>query len=101
MARFILAALFNTDLFSSDDAVALFKLIDSNKAEKIEVDFKNINFMSSSFAKRYLKLKNLSLKQIREVNESSEVKKMFETLSTIPLIPRHTDINQVKMVSPA
>jgi len=59
------------------NANLLFDSIDKSKEQEIVIDFKNIQFMSRSFAQQYLMRKKQSTKKIVAKNVPEVVAKMF------------------------
>lgn len=71
----------STDLALRNSADRFFDLIDSIKQDTLIIDFKNVQFISSSFAHQYYLRKKSSKKTINEINMSSDIKKMFKIVS--------------------
>lgn len=59
-------------------ATQFFKNFESKNDNKIEIDFKDVEFISRSFAHEYLKQKQISSKKIQEINIPPNVKQMIE-----------------------
>ena len=78
MARIKLYSEMSSNLITRNSLKAVFSKINKIKEKKIIVDFENIEFVSRSCADEYLKQKAKSDKKIAEVNQSSDIKKMFE-----------------------
>lgn len=62
------------------NANLLFDSIDKGKEQEVVLDFKNITFMSRSFAQQYLSRKKASPKKIVENNIPEVVAKMFNVV---------------------
>lgn len=76
-----LVDLFTTNLGMNSSAESLFENINSSEMNNIELDFKNIKFMSMSFTQEYLYQKSKTDKNIYEINVSDEISKMFNLVS--------------------
>jgi hypothetical protein len=61
-----------------DSAVDFFKEIESISADEIEIDFTGVTFISRSFAHEYIMQKKRSNKEIKEINMSESIEKMFK-----------------------
>ena len=55
----------------------LFRNINKLPQKRIVIDFKDVVFMSRSFAHEYYIMKNLSKKQVNEKNMSKDLEKML------------------------
>ena len=60
------------------NADMLFDSIDKSKEKKIILDFRDIQFMSRSFAQQYLLRKKKSNKEVEERNIEENITTMFE-----------------------
>ena len=58
----------------------LFKIINGNDDNNIQIDFANVIGITHSFASQYKKNKSLCNKIVKEVNENENVLKMFQIL---------------------
>ncbi len=61
-----------------DQADDLFKYINNLTCNNIIIDFSNIDLINHSFASQYTINKKNSNKNIKEINENEDVRKMFE-----------------------
>ena len=61
-----------------NNADILFDSIEKSKEKKVVLDFKDIQFMSRSFAQQYLLRKKRCDKEIKEINIKEDVANMFE-----------------------
>ncbi len=77
MKKIFLKKAISSHLFLRQTAVNFFKEINKRKDHEITIDFKNIEFMSRSFAHEYLQQKTKSKKEIKEMNISTDIKKML------------------------
>jgi len=59
-------------------ATDFFKKLKSKKNKKVEIDFKDVEFISRSFAHEYLKQKQNIHKEIHELNMPKNVKEMLD-----------------------
>ncbi len=88
MARIKLYSEMSSNLITRNSLKAVFSKINKLKDEKIIIDFERIEFVSRSCADEYLKQKAKSDKKIVEMNQSSDIKKMFDFV-------RKADIPQI------
>lgn len=59
-------------------ATDFFKKLESKNDSEVEIDFKDVEFISRSFAHEYLKQKQRISKKVYEVNLPRNVKKMLD-----------------------
>lgn len=59
-------------------ATKFFEKFESQKTKEIEIDFKDVTFISRSFAHEYLKQKQIISTEIYEINMPENVKHMLE-----------------------
>jgi len=64
---------FGTHLESSDIAVELIEILDKLPADEFIIDFKEVMFVTMSYAQAYYNAKNESSKKISEINISDEI----------------------------
>jgi len=60
------------------EADSLFRKIEKSTRKNVEVDFRNVKFVSRSFAHQYLLRKESSKKNVSEINMSSQTRKIFK-----------------------
>lgn len=64
-----------------DAACTFFKsTLENSESDNFRIDFRNIQFMSRSFAHEYLNRKEVTKKNIKEVNMPKNVKRMFQVV---------------------
>jgi hypothetical protein len=61
-------------------ATKFFDKLESEQNEEVEIDFKDVEFISRSFAHEYLKKKQIISKKIHEVNLPQNVEEMLEVV---------------------
>lgn len=67
-----------TTMLSTDNAaIELFRQINEMAEDDIEVDFKEVEFMSISFALEYVYQKEISKKKITEINLLEDDKRLL------------------------
>ena len=81
MKEIILAKEIGSNLITRHSLDRLFSKLKKYKSKELIIDFDNIKFVSRSGADEYIKLKNIIRKNIKEINQSDDVKKMFEIVS--------------------
>lgn len=80
--KIYLADLFTSNLGIRLNAENLFKQLENKDYEKIVMDFKNVKFMSRSFAQEYVSRKKLLNIPVTEENISDNVQEMFNLVKT-------------------
>jgi hypothetical protein len=78
MSRLILNEKLNNYIVTRTSIINLFKEINQLHNIKIEIDFKEVKFISRSCVDEYLKQKENSSKEINELNLSKDIKEMFD-----------------------
>lgn len=63
-----------------DSASEFFNLLNTMPADNIEIDFKDVKFMSRSFAHEYLQRKKELDKRVIELNKPDDVDSMFKVV---------------------
>jgi len=81
MKKIILSKEIGTNVVTRTSLDTLFSKLKKYKSKEIVVDFSKITFISRSGADEYIKLKKSIRKNIKEVNQSEEVKSMFAVIS--------------------
>ncbi|NOQ55960.1 MAG: hypothetical protein GQ477_04105 [Nanohaloarchaea archaeon] len=81
LTKILISEQVSTDLALRNSADRFFDLIDSIKQDTLIIDFKNVDFISRSFAHQYYLRKKSSKKTIDEINISSNINKMFKIVS--------------------
>ena len=82
MKKIILSKEIGTNVVTRTSLDTLFSKLKKYKSKEIVVDFSKITFISRSGADEYIKLKKSIRKNIKEVNQSEEVKSMFAVISS-------------------
>ena len=67
----------SNNLMFREFAEKLIESIEKFKSTTVYIDFIHVNTVSRSFAQQYLKSRNASKKNIKEINVNLNVKKMF------------------------
>lgn len=67
----------SNNLMFREFAEKLIESIEKFKSTTVYIDFIHVNTVSRSFAHQYLKSRNASKKNIKEINVNLNVKKMF------------------------
>lgn len=70
----------STHLSLRDSANQLFDAIEMNQCNKVELDFKGVQTISRSFAQQFLSRIQTSDKEITYVNETNNIKMMFDVV---------------------
>ncbi len=87
------------NLVLRDNAVSLFDMVDSSPKCSFEMDFKDVQSISRSFADEYTKRKESSNKRIMERNVPSNVSKMFEIVTRNSKSKRFVDLDNAELIS--
>ena len=95
--RIIVKELLSEDLAMRTSAVELFKAIDSNPSDSVEVDFTGIQSCTRSFADEYDRLKRLSPKTIRETNMPTSVLQLLMAVANPKRKDQVVDIERLKV----
>jgi len=88
-----------SDLALRNTVQSLFDKVNKVEEPNIEIDFSNINSISRSFAHEYLTQKQLSSKQISEINTPENVEKMFQIVKNSSTKAKLLDIDSSQVVS--
>ena len=78
--RIDIAKEINTNLGMNYAAESLFKKINNSSKSDIEINFKDVIFMSRAFAQEYVYQKNKTYKNIVEKNKSEDIQLMFDVV---------------------
>ena len=78
MKQIVLVKEIGSNLVTRNILASLFTKINKFKEKDILIDFKNIKFISRSGTDEYIKFKDSTKKKIKEINQSEEIKKMFQ-----------------------
>jgi len=81
-----------------DLAESFFHKLKKEKSDIIEIDFRNVEFISRSFAHEYLQRKKNFEKEIREINVPNNVRNMFEYVLISIKKPQKAKIEPVRAV---
>lgn len=67
-----------TTMLSTDNAaIELFRQVNEQTEDEIEIDFKEVEFMSISFAQEYVYQKGISKKKVKEINILDDDKQLL------------------------
>lgn len=69
------------NLITRNSLQTIFNKIEKSKEKEITIDFKGVEFISRSSTDEYLKFKEETKKNLTEINQTNDVKKMFETVT--------------------
>jgi predicted protein tyrosine phosphatase len=95
--KILIKKILSENLTMRDRCNSFFEIINNSDEEIVEINFKDILFISRSFADEYLNLKSLSSKKISEINLPLNVKKMFEVVKK-PRQDRNLNIHCLKPI---
>ena len=73
-----------------------FRKIKKYKEDELTIDFKNVEFMSRSFADQYIRLKSEDNYKIKEINKNEEVKEILEFVETVRSSKKREKIIEIK-----
>jgi hypothetical protein len=80
--KFLLSQEFGNNIFTRKTISSFFDKVNNIKSKEIEIDFKDIEFISRSCADEYIKQKEKSNKKIVEANMSKDICNMFLAVKT-------------------
>ncbi|MBI5225043.1 DUF4325 domain-containing protein [Candidatus Micrarchaeota archaeon] len=89
----------SVDLAFRDTARSFYGYLEKLADNYIEIDFKDVQSISRSFAQEYLVLKKTSRKHITEKNLPANVKKMFGIVNENKTKPRLIHLETMKVLS--
>ena len=78
MKQIVLSKEIGSNLVTRSSLDSLFTKINKFKERDVIVNFKDIEFISRSGADEYIKFRDSTKKKITEINQSREIKKMFQ-----------------------
>lgn len=81
MKKIILSKEIGTNVVTRNILDRFFSKLERYKSKEIVVDFSDIVFISRSSADEFIKLKNSTRKKIKEINQSENIKQMFEVVT--------------------
>jgi len=73
-----------------------FNKIKKYREDELTVDFKNVEFMSRSFADQYIRLKSEDNYKIKEINKNEEVKEILEFVEAVRSSKKREKIIEIK-----